>query len=173
MNRKVWNERRQEALELQGICAVSADSNSDIAKLGYFFHQSGVQVVCVADRVKDLNVVNDLCLAPFSALFLRYRGLEELLAAELRTDLMRATLTDAPHSRVPLLKKDVVDFASEEAVKQMFQEFLVGKKGSAQFQEWILSQLDEAHLPQTLKDIADMTSLLVSRQMYSCKMSLL
>jgi hypothetical protein len=160
-------------LELQGICTVSADSNSDIAKLGYFFHEAGVQVVCVADRVKDLNVVNDLCLAPFSALFLRYRGLEELLAAELHTDLMRATLTDAPHSRVSLLKKDVVDSASEEAVKQMFYEFLVGNKGSAQFHEWILSQLDEAHLPQTLKEITDITPLLVSQQMHTCKMSLL
>jgi putative ATP-dependent endonuclease of OLD family len=172
MNRQVWNARRQEALELQGICAVSAESNSDIAKLGHFFHQAGVHVVCVADHVKDRNVVSELCLAPFSAIFLRYRGLEELLAVELPLDLVYATLLRAPDSRVTLPNNNVVQTAAEDVVRQMFRELLIGNKGSSQFHEWIMSQLDEAHLPKTLKEIADVTSFLVSQQIHGCKISL-
>ena len=172
MNRRVWKGRRQEALELQGICVISADTNSDIAKLGRFFHDAGVQVVCLADRVKDAAVVNELCGAPFSALFLRYRGLEELLTSELDTELMRECLTNALHSRGLRPSADDVASASEDSLKQIFYEFLTHNKGSAQFHEWLISCLDENRLPRSLKDLIDLIAELVSQPM-CCKLSLL
>jgi putative ATP-dependent endonuclease of OLD family len=173
MNRRDWAGRKQEALELQGICVVSADTNSDIARLGHFFHGAGVEVVCLADRVKDTNVVNELCDAPFSTLFLRYRGLEELLAAELDSALMRECLTNAPHPRGPRPRAEHVAAASEDSLKEMFYEFLTHNKGSAQFHEWLISYLDEDRLPRTLKDLMDLIAELVARPMECRKISLL
>jgi putative ATP-dependent endonuclease of the OLD family len=172
MNRKMWNERRQEALELQGISVVSAESNSDMVRLGLFFHQAGIQVVCFTDLVKDPNVVQELCAAPFSAVFSRYRGLEDMLAGEVPVDLIRQTLTTAPHSRVPLLSQQRVDTATDDAVKQLFRDFLMGNKGSAQLHEWLMSELDESQLPRTLREVADVTARVVSKEMLPCKMSL-
>jgi putative ATP-dependent endonuclease of OLD family len=172
MNKKSWNARKQDALELQGISTISADSNSDIPRLGAFFHQAGLQVICFADLVKDPNVVQELCLAPFSSIFSRYRGLEDLLASELPVDLARKTLTTGPNSRVSLLTKERVDNASEDEVKRMFCDFMIGNKGSSQLHEWIISQLDEPQIPKTLKELSDIASRIVGKEMAPCKMSL-
>jgi putative ATP-dependent endonuclease of OLD family len=173
MNRKSWNSRVQEALELAGVCVVSADGNADLPKLGLFFHRAGVQVVCVADQVNDQTLLQELCSTPFSALILRHGGLEDLLADELPIDLIRAATKSAPHSRSPLPSSPTVDGNTDEVVRQMFKELLIANKGSAQLHEWLISQLDDQRLPPTLKEIVDLISRLVSHQIEPCKMSIL
>jgi putative ATP-dependent endonuclease of the OLD family len=173
MNRKMWNDRRQEALELQGISVVSAESNSDIAKLGRFFHEAGLQVVCFADLVNDPNVVQELCATPFSVLFSRYGGLEDLLAEEVPVELARIALAAAPHSRVLTLPQQRVDDSDDVTVKRLFRDFLAGNKGSAQFHEWLMSRLDETQLPRTLREITDITCRVVAKELPPCRMSLI
>jgi putative ATP-dependent endonuclease of OLD family len=161
MNRHNWNGRTQEALELQGVAVVSTDTNGDLGKTGKFFYEAGLTVVCVVDEVKDDGLVTDLCSTPFSVLFLKYSGLEELLSTELPVDLLRTALTTAPHSRVPLLDATAVAAITEAQIRQGFAKFMIDNKGSAHLHEWLLSQLDEHKLPPTLKNILDKVSSLL------------
>ncbi len=161
MNRKKWNERRQEALELQGISIVSTDSNADLVKTGAFFHSAGLRVVCIADQVKDVAVVGELCKSPFSSIFLRQAGLEDVLASQLPISVVRNALQSAPHSRVPLFTTSAVAAYDEEAARKAFCDFMIGNKGSGALHEWLLSQLDENTLPTVFKDLIDIVSQLV------------
>lgn len=161
MNRQRWNERNQEALELQGVAVVSTDTNGDVAKTGEFFHDAGLSVVCIVDQVKDAGLILELCATPLSVLFLKYSGLEELLSQELPVDLLRSTLSTAPHSRAPLLDASAVSALPEADVRAEFATFMIANKGSAHLHEWVLAQVDEHTLPRTLKNILDTaTSLL-------------
>jgi len=173
VNRQAWQGRSQQALELQGICVVAAEANSDLVKLGRFFCEAGIHVVCLADRVKDSNVVDELCAAPFCAMFQQYGGLERLLAAELPMDIVRTTLNSSEHSKVPLPDSHVVGTATDDEARGMFRDLLIGNKGSAAFHEWIISQLDEPKLPKTLKNIVDLASALVADKTNCCKLSLI
>ena len=119
------------------------------------------------------SIVDDLCCAPFSGIFLKQSGLEELLAQQLPLDLIRSALTSAPHSRVSLIDTSRVVALGESAARQQFCDFMIGNKGSAQLHEWLISQLDDQTMPVALKQIVDLVSLLVSGQIPSCRISLM
>ena len=172
MNRGVWNTRTQEALELQGVAVVATDANGDLGKIGNFFHDAGLKVVCIADQVKDASIVAELCAMPFSVVFLRQSGLEELLAQELPLDLMRSTLSTAPHSRAALLTSAKVAGLTDTSLREEFTNFMIANKGSAHLHEWVLGQLDQHKLPPTLKNILD-TVLLFMAGAEPVRMSLL
>lgn len=173
MNRKQWNGRMQEALELQGISVVNTDANSDLSKTASFFEEAGLSAICVADQVKDDAVVGALCSGTFAAVFLRHAGLEDVLASQLPLPHVRKCLTSAPHSRVPL--HDPVDVANmaEQTARSTFCDFMIANKGSAQLHEWLIADLDEASIPSSLKDVVDVVSEISNGKMAPCRMSLL
>jgi hypothetical protein len=106
-------------------------------------------------------------------MFLKHGGLEKLLAAELPIDVVRATLSSAEHSKVPLPDSHALATAADDEARRIFRDLLIGNKGSAQFHEWIISQLDEPKLPKTLKNIVDLTSVLVIDKTDCRKLSLI
>ena len=57
LNRKTWNGRTQEALELQGIAVVNAESNGDVPRMVEFFRETGLAVVGVLDRTNDAAIL--------------------------------------------------------------------------------------------------------------------
>jgi putative ATP-dependent endonuclease of the OLD family len=162
LNRKEWNKRRQEALELQGIAVVSADTNGDILKLGRFFVEAGLKTTAIVDRVIDSGLVGELCQAPFPVVFLKQKGLESLLADYLGIDLLRRVLTETPASRIPLRTKEAVETLSDEEVRAKAKDFFEGNKGSAAAHEWVIALLEDATLPDALKEIIDLVSRYVS-----------
>jgi len=147
---KDWNGKRQEALELQGIAVVSADSNGDIPKTTMFFAEAGLKAVAVVDRVDDMGLIGELCGAPHPTLFLRQVGLETVLAEQLPIDLVRKILKETPHSRDRLLDPAVVSAMSDPDARAACREMLIRNKGSASMHEWILALIDETTLPPTL-----------------------
>lgn len=153
---KVWNNRRCEAFELQGIAVVSADTNGDICKTGKFFADAGLKVVAVVDSISDATLVADLCAGGFPAIFLKQTGLEDVLARNLPIALVRRILTEAPHSKTPLTAAADVSAMTEPDARDGCREMLIRNKGSHFLHEWIISQVDEASLPDALKDIVDM-----------------
>jgi putative ATP-dependent endonuclease of OLD family len=173
MNRKQWNGRLQEALELQGVSVVNTDANSDLGKTATFFEEAGLSAICVADQVKDDAVVSGLCNGTFAAVFLRHAGLEDVLASQLPLSLVRKCLTSAPHSRAPLYDPGDVANMAEPTVRSTFCDFMIANKGSAQLHEWLMADLDETSIPSALKDIVDVVSEISSGKMAPCRMSLL
>jgi putative ATP-dependent endonuclease of OLD family len=173
MNRKQWNGRSQEALELQGVSVVSTDANSDLSKTAAFFQEAGLSVVCVADQVKDHAVISDLCNATFATVFLRQAGLEDVLASQLPISVVCTCLTAAPYSRVSLHDAAVIANMTEPTVRSTFRDFMIANKGSAQLHEWLMADLDETSIPAALKDILDIVSEVTNGRMAPCRMSLL
>jgi putative ATP-dependent endonuclease of the OLD family len=161
MNRAVYQSRRQEALELLGIAVVSADSNSDIPKLGRFFVDAGLRTVGLADRTDDPTIASSYCAAPFPVILLRHKGLEHLLSDTLPLDLVRVILTQAPESRTPVLDPARVAALAEAELRGRFYDCLVANKGTAALHEWILGQLTAHTLPNQLKVVLDRVAAFV------------
>jgi putative ATP-dependent endonuclease of the OLD family len=157
LNRKVWNGRQQEALELLGVSVVSADANGDAVKLGEFFQKAGLRVAVVLDRVPETDPIwAQAASAPFPCIFLKQAGVEALLAEHLEEGILRQVLASAPHSRVPVLAAPTVAALSEAEVRTNAFDMLRGNKGSASMHEWVMSLLDEDTLPEPLKTLVDL-----------------
>jgi putative ATP-dependent endonuclease of OLD family len=162
LNRKTWNGRDQEALELQGIAVVSAESNSDVPRMAEFFRETGLAVVGVLDRTNDAGTMQAVQDSACPFLLLRHAGLEALLAAELPSDVLRRLLTEAPYSRAPLRPPAELAAMADDPVREAAREFLRSNKGSAGLHEWVLSLLDEASVPRTLGVIVGLVSAYVT-----------
>jgi putative ATP-dependent endonuclease of OLD family len=162
LNRKTWNGRVQEALELQGIAVVNAESNSDVPRMAEFFRETGLAVVGVLDRTNDAAITQAVQESACPFLWLQDAGLESLLAAELPPGVLRRLLSEAPYSRAPLRPPAEVAAMADDAVRAAAREFLRSNKGSAGLHEWILSLLDEASVPRTLGVIVGLVSAYVT-----------
>ncbi len=166
LNRKEWNGRRQEALELIGVTVVSADTNGDILRLGNFFHEAGLCVVGVFDKLAaDDPIWADVCNADYPCLFLKEAGLEELLSDRLPEEILRQMLSSAPYSKTDLVDEAKVAVMDEANVRASAFEMLRANKGSASLHEWVLSLLDETTLPTVLKDLIDLLSLYMTGEL--------
>lgn len=155
LNKETWNGRLQEALELQGVSIVSADTSGDILKLGDFFAEAGLKVVCVFDQLNDQTVVRDSTQKPYPSIFLRYGGLEALLVEEIPIDILKTFLTSASHCKSPLKTAADVVTMTDQQVKDESLQMLKDNKGSISMHEWFLSQLDLNSVPPTLGNIID------------------
>lgn len=155
LNKETWIGRTQEALELQGVSIVSADTYGDIFKLGDFFAEAGLKVVCVFDQLNDQTVVRDCTQKPYPSIFLRHRGLEALLVEEIPIDILRTFLTSASHCKGPLKTAADVVTMTDQQVKDESLQMLKDNKGSISMHEWFLSQLDVNSVPATLGNIMD------------------
>jgi len=162
LNRKIWSHRRQEALELQGICVVSADTNGDIVKLGKFFCEAGLKVVGVFDQITDKGLLEQIISSPFPCIFLRQKGIEDLLATQLPIEALRLFLTEAPHCKSKLKTLEELNTMADEDIRSESRDQLIANKGSASMHEWIISLLDENTLPSPLGNIVDLVSAYVS-----------
>ncbi|HUT57389.1 MAG TPA: AAA family ATPase [Phycisphaerae bacterium] len=160
MNRKEWNGRRQEALELLGVSVVGADTNGDILRLGAFFEEAGLEVAGLFDRVPEGDSIWDHAHdATFPCLFLKEAGLERLLADRLPEDVLRRMLHSAEYSRTELRDQAEVDVINEKTTRENAFQMLRANKGSAAMHEWLISLLDENTMPDVLKDLVDMLSM--------------
>jgi putative ATP-dependent endonuclease of OLD family len=162
LNGQEWNGRRQEALDLQGISVVSADTNGDILKLCNFFDDAGLRTIGLFDRTGDATLVSVACATPYPCLFLKATGIERVLASELHIDLLRKILAEAPHSRVPLHSAADVAALNEDEVRASAEDFLIHNKGSGPLHYWILGELAPPLLPATLCNVLDVASLYIA-----------
>lgn len=158
LNGQVWNGRMQEALDLQGISVVSADTNGDILKLCNFFFDAGLRTVGLFDKIDDATMIANSCAAPYPCIFLKATGLERLLATELSPDLLRKMLVQSPHSLVPLQTAADVAALNDVDLRTQAEEFLIRNKGSGQLHRWIIEQLSPTSLPPSLCNIIDLLS---------------
>ncbi len=101
LNRQTWNGRVQDALELQGIAVVSAESNGDVPRMADFFREMGLVAVGVLDRSNEACVQQAVAASPCPYLSLRQAGLEALLAEELPLDVLRRLLVERPTAGRP------------------------------------------------------------------------
>lgn len=163
LNGRVWQNRVQEALELQGISIVSADSNGDIHKLCKFFHDSGLQTLALFDNSNQPAFLAEAMTAPYPCLFLQASGLEEVLSKHLRLDVLLEMLLNAPYSRAPLLDETTVNGFNETDVRQQSKDFLIANKGSGPLHFWIIEKLGPSDFPDALCAACDLTSAYVSR----------
>ena len=170
LNGQEWNGRTQEALDLQGISVVSADTNGDILKLCNFFSDAGLQTAGLFDQIGDATLVANACSSPYPCVFLKATGIEKLLAAELPVDLLKRMLVEAPHSRVPLQAAAAVEAMTDPNARMHAESFLIHNKGSGPLHRWLLEQLTPDSLPPTLCDILDLLSQYVAgrEQLGSC-----
>lgn len=162
LNRNEWNGRRQEALELQGIAIVSADTNGDILKLGNFFREAGLKVIGLFDRISDSGLLQQIMDSSFPSLFLRQSGLEELLVSQLPIDILKKFLTMAPHCKNHHKTLAEINVMTDDNIRAESREWLINNKGSASMHEWLISLLNEHTLAPTLADIVDIVSAYVS-----------
>ena len=162
LNRNEWNGHRQEALELQGIAIVSADTNGDILKLGKFFCEAGLKVVGLFDQISDSGLLQQIMNSPFPSIFFRQNGLEELLSKQLPIDILKKFLTEAPHCKNTQKTLAAVNAMTEENIRLESRDWLINNKGSASMHEWLISLLDVNTLPPTLGDIVDIVSEYIS-----------
>jgi len=166
LNGHAWQSRVQEALELQGISIVSADTNGDIHKLCKFFHDSGLKVLGLFDNTNEPTYLAEAMTAPYPCLFLQATGLEEVLSQHLRLDVLLEMLVGAPYSRVPLLDEDTVNGLDEAGVRQRSKDFLIANKGTGSLHFWLIEQLGHDDFPDPLCAACDLTSAYVSQQMH-------
>lgn len=166
LNGHAWQDRAQEALELQGISIVSADTNGDIHKLCKFFHDSGLKVLGLFDSTNDPSYLAEAMTAPYPCLFLQATGLEEVLSQHLRLDVLLEMLVGAPYSRVPLLDEDTVNGLDEADVRQRSKDFLIANKGTGPLHFWLIEQLGHDDFPDPLCAACNLTSAYVSKQMH-------
>jgi putative ATP-dependent endonuclease of OLD family len=159
MNRLKFENRFQEAFELQGIAVVSAESNGDIIKLGTFFSDAGLVTVGLFDQIDDLGLLETIYMANIPSIFLWGRGLEEILSKELPVAILKKLLTEAPHSRQALSNQADISTLSEIELRERAFNKLIAEKGSGSMHEWLISQLDIADFPITLKRLVDRISL--------------
>ena len=142
LNKETWNGRMQVALELQGVSIVSADTSGDILKLGDFFAEAGLKVLCIFDQLHDQTVISDSTQKPYPSIFLRYSGLEALLVDEIPIDLLKTFLISASHCKSPLKTAADVAPMTDQQVKYESLQVLKDNKVSISMHEWFLSQLD-------------------------------
>lgn len=148
----------QEALELQGVSTVSADSNGDILKLGDFFNEAGLKVMCVFDRIEDYTLVEKVTQKSFPSIFLKYAGLESLLVGEIPINLLKKFLISAPYCKSPLKTMTEVVAMTDQQVKSESLRILKENKGSISMHEWFISLLDMNSVPATLANILDIVT---------------
>ncbi|MCJ7812155.1 ATP-binding protein [bacterium] len=158
LNNNTWNGRAQEALELQGVSIVSADTNGDILKLGDFFDEAGLKEVCVFDRIDDMPFVEKVTQKPFPSIFLKYTGLEDLLVEEIPIELLKTFLTSASHCKNPLKSATGVAAMKDKQVRDASLKMLKDNKGSISMHEWFISLLDMNSVPATLANIVDIVT---------------
>ena len=169
LNNDIWNGRTQEALELQGISIVSADTNGDILKFGDFFDEAGLKVVCMFDRIDDEPFVEKTTQKPFPSIFLRYAGLEALLVEEIPIDLLKTFLTSASHCKNPLKTTTEVRAMTDQQVRDASLKMLKDNKGSISMHEWFISLLDMNSVPVTHANIVDtVTQYMAGSLHFSC-----
>ncbi len=166
MNGHSWQNRVQEALELQGISIVSADTNGDIHKLCKFFHDSGLKALGLFDNTNQPSFLAEAMASPYPCLFLQATGLEEVLSQHLRLDVLIEMLLRAPYSRAPLLDEDTVNGLDEAGVRQRSRDFLIANKGTGPLHFWLIEQLGHDDFPDPLCAACDLTSAYVSQQMH-------
>jgi putative ATP-dependent endonuclease of OLD family len=162
LNRHPWLGCQQEALELQGICIVSADTDGDVVKLGNFFRDAGLKVVAVFDKTKNQDFLENLLECPFPSLLLRQNGLEDLLVTQLPIEILRLFLTEAPHCKSTPKTSSEVNAMNDKIVREETRIQLIANKGSASMHEWLIAKLDANNLPPTLGDIVYIVSKYVS-----------
>jgi putative ATP-dependent endonuclease of OLD family len=166
MNGHSWQNRVQEALELQGISIVSADTNGDIHKLCKFFHDSGLKALGLFDNTNQPSFLAEAMTSPYPCLFLQATGLEEVLSQHLRLDVLIEMLLRAPYSRAPLLDEDTVNGLDEAGVRQRSRDFLIVNKGTGPLHFWLIEQLGHDDFPDPLCAACDLTTAYVSQQMH-------
>ncbi len=150
--------RRQEALELQGVSVVSADTSGQILNLGEFFHEAGLHVACFFDKTDDAGLEQAASEQPFPCIFHAYGGLEALLTSELPIDSLKRLLLEAPHAKGLPLEATAVAGLSDDEIRKLATEHLVKNKGSAFMHEWLLSTLKANDVPHSLAVLIDMTT---------------
>lgn len=150
LNRESMFDRRQEALELQGVAIASADGFGEMVRLGSFFHEAGLKVICLFDRIGNDGLRDEAAQAPFPCLFHRYKGLEGLLAKELPVAKLRQFLLEAPHAKNLPLDQAKVDALDDEAARAESEKQLVANKGAAFMHEWLISSIERDQLPRSL-----------------------
>ncbi|MFH1716140.1 MAG: AAA family ATPase [Planctomycetota bacterium] len=163
LNGRVWQNRVQEALELQGISIVSADSNGDIHKLCKFFHDSGLQTLALFDNSNQPAFLAEALTVPYPSLFLQAAGLEEVLSKHLPVDVLREMLLKADQSRVPLLDEAIVNGLAETDIRQRSKDFLIANKGSGPMHFWIIERLQPSDFPDALCAVCNLATAYVSR----------
>lgn len=164
LNGQMWLNRKQEALELQGISVVSADANGDIHKLCRFFHESGLRTVALFDNTNQPEFLTEALAASYPSFFLQANGLEDVLSKYLPIPVLREMLCKAPHSRVPILDEAIVTALSESDVRQQGKIFLISNKGSGPMHFWLIEKLQPAEFPGVLCSVCDLTSTYVTQQ---------
>jgi hypothetical protein len=133
-----------------------------VAKIAQYFCDAGLKVACVLDSILEAGLVTSLCGLPCPTIFLRQKGLEDVIAESLPLDLVQRSLADAPLSKNAPLSASVVAAMAEKRVRETFRASLIDNKGSAGMHEWILSQLDETTLPPPFGDLVDLISQYLS-----------
>lgn len=164
LNGQTWQTRKQEALELQGISVVSADTNGDIHKLCRFFHESGLRTIALFDNTNQPEFLAEALAAPYPAFFLQVNGLENLLANRLPLPILREMLCKAPHSRAPLFDEAAVNALSEPDVRQRSRDFLIANKGSGPMHFWLIEKLQPGQIPDALCAACDLATAYVTRR---------
>lgn len=163
LNGNVWQNRAQEALELQGISIVSADSNGDIHKLCQFFHDSGLRTLALFDNSNQPALLAEALKVPYPSLFLQAAGLEEVLSKHLPVDALQEMLSKAPHSRLPLVDEVIVNGLVESEVRHRSKDFLIANKGSGPMHFWLIERLQPTDFPDALCAVCDLATAYVSR----------
>jgi putative ATP-dependent endonuclease of OLD family len=162
LNQKVWKGNTIEALELNGIAVVSAETNGDVEKTARYFSDAGLKVACVVDWISDPGLIRNLCELSCPTIFLRQKGLEDVISQGLPLDLAKRVLTEALFSKSAPLAASAVTAMTDKQLREAVRATLIDNKGSAGMHEWILSHLDEKSLPDALGDIVDMVSRYMS-----------
>lgn len=162
LNRKAWKGNTIEALELNGIAVVSADTNGDVEKTARYFCDAGLKVACVVDWISDAGLIANLCGLPCPTIFLKQKGLEDVVAQGLPLELAKQVLTEAEFSKSPPTPVSAVATMAENQIRDSVRDKLIDNKGSVGMHEWILSHLDENSLPEPLGNIVDLVSRFMS-----------
>ncbi|MDH4163406.1 MAG: AAA family ATPase [Nitrospirota bacterium] len=170
MNSQAWKGRKLEALELQGISIVSADTNGDIHKLCQFFYDSGLRTIALFDNTSDPAFLDEANTAPYPSIFLQASGLEEVLSERLHVDLLRQMLSKAPHSRAALLDEAAASGLPEAEVRNQSKEFLKTNKGSGPLHFWLIEQVEATGFPDALCAVCDLAAAYAARHedVYTC-----
>jgi len=163
INGITWLNHKQEALELQGISVVSADTNGDIHKLCRFFHESGLRTVALFDNTNQPEFLTEALTSSYPSFFLQANGLEEVLSKCLPISVLREMLCKAPHSRVPLLQESILTALTESDVRQHGKTFLISNKGSGPMHFWLIEKLLPTEFPDVLCNVCDLTSTYVTQ----------
>ncbi|MCL4518123.1 MAG: ATP-binding protein [Thaumarchaeota archaeon] len=158
LNGKLWKTRQQEALELQGISVVSADTNGDVHKLCRFFHDAGLRATALFDNTNQPEFLAEAYSAPYPSLFLQVNGLEILLAKYLPVAILREMLCAAPHSKVSLLEEATVRTLADPDLRERSKDFLIKNKGSGPMHLWLIEKLQADEFPDALCAVCDLAS---------------